>query len=566
MAAAFAVALGLMAGGAPAQAFNERTLDLFFTHTGESLKITYKRNGRYIPSALKDLNRFLRDWRRNESIDMDPELFDLLWEIQQGVGKKRQIHVVSGYRSPATNNMLRQRSRGVAKFSQHMRGKACDFFIPGVSTSDIRKAAFKMQIGGVGYYPTSRTPFVHLDTGSVRSWPRMTRGQLLALFPDGKTVHLPSDGKPLKGYEVAKAELAARDRRSSTQVASARTGGGLGSLFGGGGGAAGGDRSRETRVKPEPGSGSNIIAALLKRDDDDVEDTVERQVSAEERGAPSRPSSSSLPGVNLTAPTADTPPAIATRAAPTPTPTPAPATTTATASVTAPAAAPPVPTIRPEFASPAAPAVPLPSPESEPTATPTPEQVLVASLPRPRPSVGPTTAAAVASSEVAGGTSAEAEAAVASLRASLDARSGTESELPVFGYADGGTPDASADNVLSATAAIVGPDTARAKSVPTSLTAGLADGDGSGELDPTATFFGPPDRSDSRLLIAESSMRTMDFAWLSHPRQGELEIVTVHHARMGGTGRLADEVSGWRTDRFEGIPHLYITQAMATVQ
>ena len=106
--------------------------------------------------------------------------------------------------------MLRARSRGVAQFSQHMLGKAMDFFIPGVDLSAVREAGLRLQRGGVGFYPTSGSPFVHLDTGSVRHWPRMTREQLARVFPDGKTVHLPADGRPLSGYEVAM-----RDRRAA---------------------------------------------------------------------------------------------------------------------------------------------------------------------------------------------------------------------------------------------------------------------------------------------------------------------------------------------------------------
>lgn len=555
---ALALTIGLLSAPAPAQAFGERSLKLFFTHTGETLEITFKRNGRYIPSALKELNRFLRDWRRNESIDMDPELFDLLWQIQTTVGKGRTIHVVSGYRSPATNNMLRSRSRGVAKFSQHMAGKACDFFIPGVPTATIRKAAFKLQIGGVGYYPTSRTPFVHLDTGSVRSWPRMTRTQLLALFPDGKTVHIPSDGKPLQGYELAKAELAARDRQSRTQIASASSGGGVG-LFGGRS-----SRSRDTQARPESsGSGKNIITALLTRDDDDVEDTVERQVTAEERARPTRATAplpgvkSSLPGASLTAPTNEKPQP---KAAPAAEAKAAPQEDTQPSDEASQSAPPPVPTVRPEIASPAeatpaapeAPAVPNAAPEAEPAA----EALLVAALPKPRP------AGVRAPAAVVGGTPADAEAAVASLRASLGANAAA-SELPGLGYAAGSAGAAPADgNILSATAAIVG-DTADEMPITATATPDLPAGSGFGGTDPTATFFGPPDRSDSRFLIGASSMRTMEFAWLSHPNQGNIGIITAARAPMGGSGALTDDVGGWRTDRFEGVMQLYITQAYA---
>ena len=105
--------------------------------------------------------------------------------------------------------MLRRSSHMVAKHSQHMLGKAMDFFLPDVPIERMREIAMHLQQGGVGYYPTSGSPFVHIDAGSVRSWPRMTREQLARLFPDGKTVHLPADGHPLPGYEEAKAEILA---------------------------------------------------------------------------------------------------------------------------------------------------------------------------------------------------------------------------------------------------------------------------------------------------------------------------------------------------------------------
>lgn len=181
---------------------NSRTLELYFTHTRESIKVVYKRNGQYVGSGLRDLNRFLRDWRRNEATKMDPELFDLLWELQQEF--KGTIYVVSAYRSPATNSMLRRRSRGVAKNSQHMAGRAIDFYIKGANLAKVRAAGMRRQVGGVGYYPRSGSPFVHMDTASVRAWPRMSRSELARLFPDGKTLHLPASGSPLSGYAEAK--------------------------------------------------------------------------------------------------------------------------------------------------------------------------------------------------------------------------------------------------------------------------------------------------------------------------------------------------------------------------
>src|SRR5262249_17554721 len=175
-----------------------RTISLHHIHTGEDLTITYKRDGRYDEDALKKVNHVLRDWRRDEEIRMDPRLLDVVWEVYREVDAKGPIHVVCGYRSPSTNAMLRRRSRGVAEQSQHMLGRAMDFFIPGVSLEAQREAGLRLQRGGVGYYPTSGSPFVHLDVGNVRHWPRMTHDQLAHVFPDGRTVHVPSDGHPLK--------------------------------------------------------------------------------------------------------------------------------------------------------------------------------------------------------------------------------------------------------------------------------------------------------------------------------------------------------------------------------
>jgi uncharacterized protein YcbK (DUF882 family) len=201
-----------------------RTLSLHHAHTGEALTITYKRDGRYDEAALQKLNWLLRDWRREQQTQMDPHLFDVIWEVYRDVGAKETIEVVCGYRSPETNAMLRHRSRhtGVAQFSQHMLGRAMDFYIPGVALEDVRVAGLRLQRGGVGFYPTSGSPFVHLDTGNVRHWPRMTHDQLVRVFPDGKTVHVPSDGHPLARYAVALAEIERRGgSASATSLAEA---------------------------------------------------------------------------------------------------------------------------------------------------------------------------------------------------------------------------------------------------------------------------------------------------------------------------------------------------------
>ena len=187
-----------------------RTISIQHMHTKELTTVTFRRDGRYVGEALDKLNNALRDWRNDDVIKMDPRLFDIAWEVHREVGSSSPFHVVSAYRSPGTNAMLRRRSRGVAKHSQHTMGKAMDFYLPDISTAQIRAVGMKLQRGGVGYYPTANTPFVHLDVGSVRSWPRMTRDQLARIFPSGNTVHIAADGRPMEGYEVAKAQILAR--------------------------------------------------------------------------------------------------------------------------------------------------------------------------------------------------------------------------------------------------------------------------------------------------------------------------------------------------------------------
>jgi uncharacterized protein YcbK (DUF882 family) len=185
-----------------------RTLYLHHTHTGETGRFTFKRNGVYDQAVLRQLDVFLADWRTKDVIHMDPALFDLIWTIYQEVGATEPVNIVSSYRTPRTNAMLRAKSSGVAENSQHMKGKAMDIFIPGIKLATLRATAMRHQVGGVGYYPTSGSPFVHVDTGSVRAWPRMTRAQLEKVFPDGRTLHLPVDGKPLSsdGRRYAEAE------------------------------------------------------------------------------------------------------------------------------------------------------------------------------------------------------------------------------------------------------------------------------------------------------------------------------------------------------------------------
>jgi uncharacterized protein YcbK (DUF882 family) len=221
----FVAALLLMGAPGANAAGETRTLSLHNIHTHEDITITYKKNGQFDDAALKKLNAFMRDWRKEEEIKMDPQLYDMLWEVHQEVKATGPIHVVCGYRSPGTNEMLRNRSRssGVAKTSLHMQGKAIDFSIPSADVAKVRAAALRIQGGGVGYYPTSGIPFVHMDVGSVRHWPRMTREQLARVFPDGRTLHVSTDG-PLPGYELALADAERNGgRRPGTEPAQKRS-------------------------------------------------------------------------------------------------------------------------------------------------------------------------------------------------------------------------------------------------------------------------------------------------------------------------------------------------------
>jgi uncharacterized protein YcbK (DUF882 family) len=151
-------------------------LKLYHLHTGESLDVIYRIGDTYIPSALDQLNHFLRDHRTEDVKDYDPSEFDLLHNLLTRLKRPNAtIDIVCGYRSPWSNNWLRTRGgtespeeSGVAEHSQHMQAKAIDIRIPGVSTRRLDQAALSLHAGGVGYYPTSQ--FVHVDVGPVRQW------------------------------------------------------------------------------------------------------------------------------------------------------------------------------------------------------------------------------------------------------------------------------------------------------------------------------------------------------------------------------------------------------------
>ena len=145
-----------------------RELRFYHTHTGESLNVVYWEEGNYLPESLRELNHLLRDFRTNEVKPITPALFDLLHRIQSGLDTREAFHVISAYRSPATNHMLHENSGGVANHSLHMDGLAMDVRVPGRDLRDLRQMALSLKAGGVGFYPASQ--FVHVDVGRVRYW------------------------------------------------------------------------------------------------------------------------------------------------------------------------------------------------------------------------------------------------------------------------------------------------------------------------------------------------------------------------------------------------------------
>jgi uncharacterized protein YcbK (DUF882 family) len=211
LAVAIAVALTALLGGTGTITANfsrDRTISFYAVNTKEALTIQYMKNGKHIPEAMEKINWILRDWRQDEPTQMDPDLIDLVWEIHNELGSAEPINIISGYRSRGTNEMLRRTVGGQASQSRHILGKAMDVTFPDVTVKKLRYSALLRERGGVGYYPTSATPFVHIDTDRVRAWPRLPRQELALLFPNGRTQHVPEDGGAITPEDVRRARAA----------------------------------------------------------------------------------------------------------------------------------------------------------------------------------------------------------------------------------------------------------------------------------------------------------------------------------------------------------------------
>ncbi|MFZ5963733.1 YcbK family protein [Thalassococcus sp. BH17M4-6] len=158
-------AAGFLRGGG-----DIRRIRMFSGRTGERIDMIYWVEGNYIADAVKEVNYFMRDWRTDDVKSIDLRTIDIMAAAHNMLDVSEPYMLISGYRSPKTNAMLRARSSGVAKNSRHLRGEAADLRLQSRSVSQVAKAASACRAGGVGRY--SGSDFVHMDCGPVRSWGR----------------------------------------------------------------------------------------------------------------------------------------------------------------------------------------------------------------------------------------------------------------------------------------------------------------------------------------------------------------------------------------------------------
>lgn len=187
-----------------------RQIALHHRHTGEAVRTVYFADGRYLDDGLRSINRLLRDWRTDEIVEIDPQVLDIAYVLQQQLGLAGPLEVLSGYRSPETNAMLRRRSRAVARNSLHMYGMAVDLRFPGVPLAQAHRVAVALQAGGVGYYPGA--DFIHVDSGPVRTWTQLGRVQ------SGRDGGVPRGSVSSRRTEARRSRLA----RLKTRIKTAR--------------------------------------------------------------------------------------------------------------------------------------------------------------------------------------------------------------------------------------------------------------------------------------------------------------------------------------------------------
>eukprot|EP00873_Tetraselmis_striata_P001796 jgi/Tetstr1/422060/TSEL_012924.t1 len=523
---------------APASA-ETRTLKLYNTHTHERVSITFKKNGRYLSSGLRELNRFLRDWRRNEITKMDPKLFDLVWEVYQKAGTSKPIHVVSGYRSPATNNMLRRRSRGVAKTSQHTRGRAMDFFIPGVNVSKLRALGLRKEVGGYSSPRSSRaaTP-IHVPTDG-KKMPRYA--EALARKKSGSsraTVVASAAPQPMRRNS---SDISAEDTRRISRPPTTDTSsspGLIARIFSS-------DEEEETSSASAPTPPAPLRSRLVQADTPPpVPPQAPPGVRTPDAEEPSAPSATDPVVVAEVVPRGK-PAGFAAIVAAATAGSVAPGTLDAQAQRIAsglPAVeqTPPANADQPVQVASAAPAI-TPRPKTaELRQGPTGEGI----VPRPAPSDGASAIAAVTGGiQPARKPQAELTAATLAYAPAVTASAG------------GGT-----------TAAVALPKRRSAADV---KSASAPSGSMSGQLpapvikDPLAVFAALPDRSMPALISGAATTRTRTFASLSHPNQRRLELLLSPSGRVFANRFDTGAGSAPRADRFDDGPAVVLLPVVA---
>jgi len=210
-----------LTGGAIRADSGDRTISIYNIHTKNTVTATYKRNSAFDKKGLAAISRQMRDWRAEKEIAIDPELVDLLWQLHRELDSKQPIWLISGFRSSETNEMLRRTRGGQAQKSLHILGKAADVYFPDVPLERLRNAALVRERGGVGYYPGSGQPFVHVDTGSVRHWPRLPDDQLASIMNGKGHEHGPAAlPEPVRIASSADVEAVSPPRAKPASAAS----------------------------------------------------------------------------------------------------------------------------------------------------------------------------------------------------------------------------------------------------------------------------------------------------------------------------------------------------------
>jgi hypothetical protein len=435
-----------------------------------------------------------------------------------------------------------------------------DFFIPGVNLAKLRATGLRQEVGGVGYYPTSGSPFVHMDTGSVRHWPKMSRSELAKVFPDGKTLHIPSDGKPMSGYSVALAQSKSGRSGSSkpTIVASNDSGNSDRPTTR--------DQSLTRPGKPIPVAGQdekpagngNLLASLFGNGNSRDNDTKRPGAvgntppAAVAEASPVVIENPPVPGRKVVGTEPEAAPVVVASAEPIfkpQSPPPAPIAS----------APPPAPNTldaqrtalnNGQPASPSQP--PLEAQEID-------QRFLVARAPAQKPNRSLSDAAKVAAANLGLSDPASAETSTDDPVAAIAAATGTAIPSPnpaqrpetTLAYASATATPPSLNRSLRASGTAPAAQ-APAKAAPARQASVSGRIPQDQIIDPLAGFASLPDKSEPVLLSGSGTTRHQAFALLSHPNQRQLQNVMIPGNRFVAASFETDPTGGLRTDRFDG--------------